>query len=556
MTDRCLALICFSPLEQSANIFGFGEFLTSLALIVIAWTIADARYRFRIETAAVPLRFITFWVMVSLAVLTLATDLWQAEGWYVPRGNLFSVNTWEAALGAVFVATFLTWAWFALLAPPKFGKRNALRFGRCLYRYILKGQPAELSIVADELTRSAKTLIQLAPQPPRRSRKNSAPPDYSVAETVAWDILSLIADRKFCKAIVTSSPATAGAIFQEIITSKKFGVPVSSFGHNIVLEALTHPESFMFVESARFRAGLIGRIRPLSKAMFGNYELVETQNSFFEHRLYFRNEWSSDQLRAYCKATLLTFEDYVKRNIWEHSFAIYGVIDTLKSSTSNLYKLDGQPSLDWENSPYANLRIVVDWIESAVELLNKHETYTSITLRIPEKNGAHLETIYDYIADLIAETIFHAAAVREPSWPNWSVQHNALWSEIFCGYKLDNHAGKIIQFKVRRKLYNEILEMENFPNYRGAAVLSFCLNVLGISSKFNGMRKSEIALKKAIISWVKKNFSSLDNTNSEVAAKSLPNKMKFEGAYSRIISIHPERGLRTKDHVQILNVSP
>lgn len=67
--DHCLGLVCFIPLDPSApKFFGFSEFLASLALMVLAWTIADIRYRFRVRTAPIPLQAITFWMVVAVGL--------------------------------------------------------------------------------------------------------------------------------------------------------------------------------------------------------------------------------------------------------------------------------------------------------------------------------------------------------------------------------------------------------------------------------------------------------------------------------------------------------
>ena len=130
--------------------------------MVLAWTIADVRYRFRVRTTPLPLQGVTFSVVAAVGGLTLLTDLWRAEQWLVPRGNLLTPAGWQAFLGGIFLLTFLTWAWFAFIRPPIFGKRNAQRYGQTLYQIILKGSPSELSVIADEVARSANSLIRHA----------------------------------------------------------------------------------------------------------------------------------------------------------------------------------------------------------------------------------------------------------------------------------------------------------------------------------------------------------------------------------------------------------
>ena len=104
--EQCFVGVCFIPLDGSGQkFFGFSEFLAGLALMVLAWTIADVRYRFRVRTAPIPLLGITFSVVATVGVLTLLTDLWRAEQWLVPKGNLLTPASWQAILGGLFLLT-------------------------------------------------------------------------------------------------------------------------------------------------------------------------------------------------------------------------------------------------------------------------------------------------------------------------------------------------------------------------------------------------------------------------------------------------------------------
>ena len=89
--ERCLSGICFVAVDTTVpKFFGFSEFLAALALMVVVWTTTDIRYRFRIATAPLPLHRLTFVSIGSVGVLTLLTDLWRAEGWLVPEGELLT----------------------------------------------------------------------------------------------------------------------------------------------------------------------------------------------------------------------------------------------------------------------------------------------------------------------------------------------------------------------------------------------------------------------------------------------------------------------------------
>lgn len=272
--DFVLGFIRFIPLDANApKFFGFSEFLASLALMVLAWTIADIRYRFRVMTAPLPLQRVTFSVIAAVGLLTLLTDLWRAEQWFVPAGNLLTPASWQAILGGAFLLTFLSWSWFAFIRPPAYSKRNAMRYAQTLYRFILKGDPTELSIIADELTYSIKSLVQYATDrgelknyrlPQEEGKKPKEPPKVTA---IANDIMLLIADKRFCRAIVKSSSGTALAVFREVADTKKYGIQIETFSKNIVNEALANKNSFLYHEAEGYESGLIGYHKPLSQAM-------------------------------------------------------------------------------------------------------------------------------------------------------------------------------------------------------------------------------------------------------------------------------------------------
>jgi len=90
---------------------------------------------------------------------------------------------------------------------------------------------------------------------------------------------------------------------------------------------------------------------------------------------------------------------------------------------------------------------------------------------------------------LIFETIFAASSVSSPEWTAWSIQHNAVWADIF-GFD-DGKATKIIALKVRRLLYDEIKRMDTFGNFKGARILGYCLHVLGLTlmDRHKGFRR-------------------------------------------------------------------
>lgn len=551
---------CFVQLNRNGlKFFGFSEFLAGLALMMLVWTIADVRYRFRVRTAPISLQGITFSVVATIGVLTLLTDLWRAEQWLVPKGNLLTPASWQAVLGGLFLLTFLTWTWFAFIRPPIYGRYNAERFAQTLYRFILKGSPAELAVIADELAYSARALVHYATDRGRLKnyrleQENEKKPPPKV-KGYANDLLLLIADKRLCRAIVESSPSTALAIFQAMADMNKHGIQVETFAKNIVNEALANKDSFLYHEAEGYESGLIGYHKPLSQAMFTHYQMVETIGTLLDPDIYGKREWDAEQWKAYCRVVLMTLRSYVKEGQGGHSFVLYRAKGYIENAASDLYTLNELTSI-WDSDSSRRLDVVVEFVKDAVKILDEKGVHDQVRIRVREKHGHPRETFYDHIASMIFEVIFHASAVRSPQRGCWSIQHNSVWGELFNFNCLDGPAGKVVKFKVRRLLYDEITYMKRFPNFKGAKILGFCLNVMGLTIRQDDNDKDSRALQRAVLAWTRKNFVWLHGYNPRVAEACLVDGITFDSANRQLVRTSPAEGLRREPSYTYFELDP
>ena len=548
-SDYCLGLVCFIPLEFNAStpkIFGFSEYLTGLAFMVIVWTLGDVRYHFRIRTAPIPLYKLTFYVMVALGILTLLTDLWRSEQWLVPHGNLLTPAGWQAILGGLFLLTFLSWSWFAFIRSPIYGKSNAKRYAETLYQIILKGSPLELSIIADEFSRSVPSLIRYAPEKNElRNIHNQAAANY------ANEILLLIADKKFCRAIVESSPGTARVIFKEMENTQKYSISIGIFFRNIINDALRNKDSFLFHETDVYDTGMIGHLKPISIAMFSNYKMVEEIGEFTSWSRLDSKQWDAEQLQAYCRIVLLIFQDYIEKGyVWSHSYTLNNAIGTIGHAVFDLYF--GSEEIQ-TNDTQDKLQIIVRFIREAIQILEKNNVPGHIQWRMP-KNVVR-KTIYDHIAEMIVTVITSASGVRSPSRLCWLIQHNLVWVEFFGLTGLDGAASKVIKYKVRRHIYDEVTKLRSFPNFKGTRILGFCLNVMGFNVKNQDDRDYK-ALQKAILSWTKNNYAWLYFYNSYIAKECLVDNITYQAERLRLVKTWPAEGTRPKPTFLYFLVNP
>ncbi|MBP8034821.1 MAG: hypothetical protein KAY62_00080 [Burkholderiaceae bacterium] len=558
--EQCFFSVCFIPIDGSGQkFFGFSEFLAGLALMMLAWTNSDVRYRFRVLTAPIPLMGITFSVVATVGVLTLLTDLWRAEQWLVPKGNLLTPASWQALLGGLFLLTFLMWTWFAFIRPPIYGRYNAERFAQTLFRFILKGSPVELSVIADELAYSAGALVRHATD--RRNLKNYRLDNEIERKTApkvegyANDLLLLIGDKRLCRSIVESSPGTALAMFKAMADMKKYGIQVETFAKNIVNEALANKDSFLYHEAEGYESGLIGYQKPLSQAIFANYEMVETIGTLLDPDIYGKREWDATQWEAYCRVVLMTFSSYVKAGYRSHSFVLYRAKGYIENAASDLYTLNELPSA-WNTDSSRRLGVIVEFVKDVVKILDEKGVPDHVRIRVRVKHGHPRETFYDYIASIIFEVIFHASAVRSPQWECWTIQHNSVWGELFNFNHLDGPSGKVVKFKVRRLLYDEIVDMKRFPNFKGAKILGLLLNVMGLTVRQGDYDKESRTLQRAVLAWTRKNFVWLHGYNPRVAQACLVDGMTFDVENRRLVRTSPAEGLRREPSYVYLALDP
>jgi hypothetical protein len=543
--------LCLIPAPTPSNkIFGFAEFVQAFALLVLVYTISDVRYHFRASTAPIPIWKITFWLSGIIGFGTLLTDFWFSNGY--PILSVLSNQTyWQSAFGLLFVSTVLLWLWFGYLNPPVFGRRNAERFTHQLYLYILQGAERDMPVVASELRRSAWSIVKYAASLPERMPPGltvKQPPKLTVANQCANDILLLIGSRKFCRHIVGSAPITAIAFFQSMSEQKKYRLPVAQFAANVSTEALLNKDSVLYHEDEGYYSGYLGYQRPFTNALYGDFNLVEALtegNSPLDVDWQIRSKLDAQQVKAYCRAVLTTFESAIKgHQFYNHSYAMFRAFGIIEDCCSDLYKLNDKLSAAESDDIFSRLIAVLSFIDDAIGLLQKNGLQHT-TLRRHDETYKWRNDYYDLIANLAYNLIENASSVKTKEFINWSVQHNAIWTHLF------NHdqspTRKVILFKLRRRLYEEILSLERSPNFQNGAVLGFCLNVMGltIGPKSDHRSRDEFPLRRATISWARKNYLWLIKRQPKAAKAALLGTITFDSKKKRLVKTYIE-GLNKK----------
>src|SRR5262249_49175264 len=143
------------------TIFGFGEVMTAITLIMVFYTVSDARYHFRIAVAPIPISKIGFWVLGGIALGSLIIDLWFAAGWLIPS-FLSDQSIWQSAFAGLFLLVVFVWIYHGFISPPIFSHQNAKSYFDILFRMMVRGADDELAMISHELSRSAESLVRLS----------------------------------------------------------------------------------------------------------------------------------------------------------------------------------------------------------------------------------------------------------------------------------------------------------------------------------------------------------------------------------------------------------
>jgi hypothetical protein len=551
--------------QAGTAFFGFAEFIGAFALLAIVFTIADVQYRFRVSVSPLPLPIITFWAIGVIGFGTLITDLWVEQRWLVVYIPHLTYGMIQGLFATGFLTISMAWLYFAFLKPPVFSKWNAKRYGQVLFNYLLRGSDIELPVIATEVSRSADSLIEIFAdhrtgfheQRMKQERGEKTTPNPG---NYASDIMWMIGNRKFCRHVVAASPGTAIRLFQAAADNNVYDAPIGQFAKNISIEAIKNSDSNLYHEDSRYQSGLFGDLKPFTQAIFGSYELVEgLEKKFHSSPLVVDYEltrvWTSSQLEAYARAVLTTYADMLNKKRWyEHSYSLHRAFEVFKHSCWDVYRLDGIEDGDPEIRE--RLRVCVRFVSDLIELLEEHEEDIVVRHLKPVEKHIHLD-IYDRVAGLMSEIIYNAAGITKPWWPCWDIQHNTVWSEFFHGFRESKTQG-IIAYKLRRLIYDEIIEFdkyEDLKSFKAARYLGISLNCMGFTlSGVSRRDRNTEPLKKVILGWVKNNYVSLHESHPTVAKACLMGSITYDAENMQLVKTYASHADREPNR-DILSLS-
>ena len=505
---------------DTSSVFGLAQFLSTLAMLVVVFNVSDFRYRYRLYVRRYNIQYVAIIASIVIACLLLLTEIWFQNTLPIPH-CLNHYDNIKIILAAVFISFIIYIVFICFLSPARLRRKNAVQFFNTTTRLIHQGNKDRLAAIAEDLSYTIDDIFRLA----SKVKFHKSPSKPPVEEVCAYDLLLLLADRRFCNLIVDRDPGFAIRCF--LLATEYPGVPFAQFSRNIGEEFVVNSSSAFYQEESGYSSGYFGYAKPITGAVFGSYELIErcaTEGaSPLDLHYSVIDSLDSIQIEGFKRAALSFFDSYLKKNKYQHhSYAFARLIDSMISCARSIYKINGQSIDTHRSSEYARFSTVADFFKEAINLLDK----SGIKARSHKPSERMNYDVYDTLAHAILELISLAANVNAASFICWHIQHNITWNILFSFN--NSYAYKILRFKVRRLVYNEIVQ--NSGNFVGAHYLGFCLHVLGLTSgdRHQTFGREEYALRLCVINWTKKNYKTLLTDHPKVAQACLHGSVTYD----------------------------
>jgi len=146
-------------------------------------------------------------------------------------------------------------------------------------------------------------------------------------------------------------------------------------------------------------------------------------------------------------------------------------------------------------------------------------------------------------------------AERYSSWLAADSRSDVDALPVDQSHQNQRYAWKIIHNRLRRLLYNEIKHLETYPNYKGARILGYLLNIMGLKlGEKSRNNRAYYSFHKIILKWVENNYLSLAGVEPTVASSCLPNGFLFNKKAKQIEKTY-SIGMGSKIQKDFLNLS-
>lgn len=529
-------------LDEYTPLLDISGFLGILAFSVAVFTLTNPRFQIRQATAIIPFRPLFFFTLLISAVITFAIEACILYGVRIP--NFISPNTINYLITTFIAILILYWMKICFIRPPRFSRLTAKHFFQQAYVHISNGSKEEMLALAREIIREAPRLLRHTPRRKKHYFANDKPVKPSAVQRYAHNLNYLLADTRFCDVVAKEMPSFPAHMVEVAVELQRYDAPIHLIVRRFVIAMLSNPNSALFVENEWLGQSFIGNVKPITKSIFSHWYLLERYELGLEAPLDldypYASNWDTDTWRVYFSLA----REYIhglssNENVNWDTKGIRHILETTKQA---YVQLGDQKKYEDTLSPFNPIWHANEankFLKDLVKVFDESEGWVEFNRRDDFRWGNDLSS---EIAMLKFETIFTAAQVNTKDFRMWDVQRNTVWAPIE-GHEIRNtKIMKMVRRKLRRMIWDEIGHMDELPNYKGAAYIRFCLNVLGFYEenihRNNTLERDSWPLAKVICEWVKKNYQTIMISHPPVAEAMLPANIEYNGDTQTLVRIN------------------
>ena len=491
----------FATSVVGESFFGFSEFLTGLALLMIVWSTTDYKYRFRLYISRLSKKAL-FIMTVIVGLVTLACDFVASIG-VITHLTQFVV---QLICGSLLFCFVMYWVKTVFLCPPVFTESNCKKFAAEFVFVCENGTDEELNILVQEIIFSLQNIVHFAHEYGRGSN------DFSEVEKQVYNIFSRMSTERFCHTAVRGY--FGRVLFCCMIAEKKFNVGLETFAENYITELLKWDGSFIFRESDS-RNGYLWVRQPLITEIYGSKELLKGLNELIRPDYSVTKDWNHKQVRAYVAILTKAFD------------ACYGELnsDTLISEAyENLEKTAGR--VCWEEKTS----------RESINLFSETMNFYEKVIRdlLPNKNNFSSRKTYsddyktkdflDYFVDSVLEIFYFAGNFHGDNRYRRNIQLIDCLNGVFSNSNSQNDC-MVFYEKLKEAV---LLEVQKNRGLVGFYIMTLFLENGGLEKGSTVGNKYLIEIHDMLVDYAEEHFLEMYEKIYTYSTFKMPDNMSID----------------------------
>lgn len=532
----------YDPSSPNRIYFSIGEAIAAIAIFIAFTQLLRPMITFRLSNS--PFKLQTAYKLFFVAIFSVFA---AAIVPFIPGNPLPLLGYpvfWEILAGFLFVIGALGFIW-TINRYAKLNNSNYKQYLRGCTLLIGKGKEDDLSELADEIYESIPEVLMACKKFDRDAKifAKREGKEYELSEYTNYTLtlLDVWSDEKFCRILVCTAPKTIIYFFQKIEEYKIYSSGGNAFVNQIIRQAFLNKSSILHREEDFYG---LGHFKTFTKAVFGNYELIES----FYRPLQAWDYWRDDNLepwkvKKYVQCLNIAIKSYFSSRIRDFGYpaALFSAYDVCEHiSMIESIKLDKANEDEIYNvTAFNNLMEVSKGLEESISIVNKYEGLIP-QCEIEEKNYNKYKdfSIYGVIANGIYGFYKSLSIARQHDTAVRMIAIG-LWLKIYpVSDELETIAIKEIQKRLNLHLIRKV--EENLEKLYYPAITRLLISILGLwIQEYKEEKKGELFFKDKFIELIKKHYKKAEDQDSQKAKDMIPDSVSYDKEGGRLIQKTP-----------------